>query len=48
MAARRKDDEPITCKGCRYCQRGYCTVRAVILGDTSKPHYCPQYREKQW
>ena len=39
--------QPVTCRTCRFCKRGYCTVRATIVGDPDKPRICRAHKEKQ-
>lgn len=37
----------VTCRTCRFCDRGYCRIWAAIIGDPDKPRSCRAYEEPQ-
>ncbi len=44
---RSEQCQDVRCRTCRFCKRGYCTVRATLVGDPDKPRSCPRYKEKR-
>lgn len=39
--------EPVTCRTCRFCSRGYCSIKAQVLADIDHRHNCRLHREKR-